>query len=556
MEKQHGRKHKPDVSSDEESFCVELTCRSCDFEGKSSGEMRNHKKEHLPCKCSKCDFAAISEDILKQHIQSKHQFIQVDIHSTKTKKVNHQVVSCNQCQYKCKLNIQLKNHMKRKHAVQDMKFKCDFCQFQAGHLLKMYEHRFADHPENPFDFNPKSRSISDMVLNLLAEQNMELMEELMDLKRRVKSSFDQFSKDMNTTIANTEEITKAAYKNVDSRLGNLEHNMRKEASTPKVAQPSQQKPSMPASSATRSPPVLSSTPSSHAVPTLTPRPAHYKRKKSRFLQKPKVLYVGDSVAHNAYFANIEIETNSRIKTTKAYSSVRDGSARWPHKNITEVSQVALTNTHEEDDFSHLILGAPTVDISNLDTTKINPGQNIEAHKQVVMISCQNIFSAAQNALTKHPQLKKVVIVEHAPRFDVSDMDPTGLKPKLAIFANSYFAQLWHSSPMKDRIVIGKHSLDCSGEQISARYRNDRSGRYDGVHMYGSQGKTAYTNSVGQIIKSVLRSSQSSSSSPLSSSLHSSCPQAQYQKSQKQNTSQKYEDIYTVPVSNQFNVLGN
>ena len=126
------------------------------------------------------------------------------------------------------------------------------------------------------------------------------------------------------------------------------------------------------------------------------------------------------------------------------------------------------------------MGAPTVDISNLDTTKLSPGQNIEAYKQSILISCQNVFSAAHNALSRHPQLKKVVIMEHAPRFDAPDVDPTGLKPKLAL--------LWHSSVMKDRIVIGKHSLDCSGEQISVRYRDDRSGRYDGVHMYGSQGK--------------------------------------------------------------------
>ena len=149
-------------------------------------------------------------------------------------------------------------------------------------------------------------------------------------------------------------------------------------------------------------------------------------------------------------------------------------------------------------------------------------------------------------------------MEHAPRFDVSDVDPTGLKPKLALFANSTFAQLWHSSVMKDRIVIGKHSLDCSGDQISARYRDDRSGKYDGVHLYGSQGKNVYTRSVIQIIRSVLPSSFGSATS--SESVHSSCPQSKYQ--QRQNTKrtnpqqEQNENIYSVPVSNQFNILGN
>ena len=59
MERQHGRNHILDVSEDDESFCIEMTCRSCDYEGKSGDEMRKHKSEHFPCKCSKCDFAAI-----------------------------------------------------------------------------------------------------------------------------------------------------------------------------------------------------------------------------------------------------------------------------------------------------------------------------------------------------------------------------------------------------------------------------------------------------------------------------------------------------------------
>jgi hypothetical protein len=249
-----------------------------------------------------------------------------------------------------------------------------------------------------------------------------------------------------------------------------------------------------------------------------------------------------------------------MKTIKAYSSKRDSNARWPNKNITDVTPAALINTHEEDDFSHLLLAAPTVDISNLDKTKLTSNDNIEVYKQKVVVSCQNLLTVAQNALSKHPQLKKVVIMEHAPRYDVSDVDPTGIKPKLAKYANSSLAQMWHDSAMKDRIVIGKHSLDCGGDQIAARYRDDWSGRYDGVHMYGRNGKNVYTRSVLQIIKSVLPTPHTAfPSSSSSSSFHSSCPQTQYQRMQKNKTStrhQQNESIYTVPVSNHFDILGN
>jgi hypothetical protein len=158
-----------------------------------------------------------------------------------------------------------------------------------------------------------------------------------------------------------------------------------------------------------------------------------------------------------------------------------------------------------------VLSAPTVDISNMDTSKLRSNDNIEVYKQKTIISCQNMFGVAEAALTRHPELNKVVIMEHAPRHDTKAVDPTGIKPKLAKYANSSFAQLWHSSALKDRIVIGELNLECSGDQIEDRYRDDWSGRYDGVHLYGSQGKIAYSSSVGQILKSALSTSNLTSS---------------------------------------------
>jgi hypothetical protein len=97
-------------------------------------------------------------------------------------------------------------------------------------------------------------------------------------------------------------------------------------------------------------------------------------------------------------------------------------------------------------------------------------------------------------------LKKVVIMEHAPRFDKPDVDPSGLKPKLADFTNSTLTQMWHSSAMRDRIVIGKHSLSCNEDNKVAMYRDDWSGKFDGVHLYGSHGRKTYTASVLNILK--------------------------------------------------------
>ena len=129
------------------------------------------------------------------------------------------------------------------------------------------------------------------------------------------------------------------------------------------------------------------------------------------------------------------------------------------------------------------MSAPTVDISNLDTANLTIEDNREAFVQKVKISCRNMFSVAQAALSKHPQLKKVAILEHAPRFDTQDIDPAGLKPELAKLANATFSQLWHSSSFKHKITIGKHSLDCPDELIAARYSTRSLKKYQSAQAY-------------------------------------------------------------------------
>ena len=277
------------------------------------------------------------------------------------------------------------------------------------------------------------------------------------------------------------------------------------------------------------------------------RQNHLRKKKTKFLQKPKVLVVGDSITHSANFAKVERETNSRIRSAKAYSTVRDSSSKWPHKNITEVSQVALMQTHEDDDYTHLVLGAPTVDITNLDTSKVTPEENIEIYKQNVFISCQNIISAAENAIRTQPNLEKVIILQHTQRFDDQKIDPIGLKQNLVEFANKTLNELITSTNTNKRIILGKHNIPLTDDCIDARYRDDLSGRYDGVHLYGNFGKEEFTNNFIQILKNVLPSiSFSRSSFPTS---HLNCPQVMYQ--QKQN-----HFLYNIPVRNRFNLLRN
>ena len=44
-------------------------------------------------------------------------------------------------------------------------------------------------------------------------------------------------------------------------------------------------------------------------------------------------------------------------------------------------------------------------------------------------------------------------------------------------------------------------MDCSGGVLLARYKDIKSGKYDGVHLYGPSGQKAYTESVMKILSS-------------------------------------------------------
>ena len=126
-------------------------------------------------------------------------------------------------------------------------------------------------------------------------------------------------------------------------------------------------------------------------------------------------------------------TDTTIKSTKAYSSAFDASARFKHRNVTDV----LKNALKSESFNHIVLAAPTVDITNLNTSKVKQSDDTEGFKQKIRISCQNMMNAAEKALKDQPDLINVTIMNHAPRYDLSEVDQVELKPIMANFANSY-----------------------------------------------------------------------------------------------------------------------
>ena len=201
--KKHHSSQPPAMYPDYDDM-VELTCRLCVFEGKTSDEIDNHMEaiHDLPPKfacylceyraktkdylnlhvkthnqtsdfaCNLCDYRTIIKDDIEKHIKTAHVTVKVNI------QINDQLVlSCEECEYKCRFNIQLKKHMESKHCEQG-KYKCALCSFNGNFLHDIWQHRQTVHADTIPESLPKSKSSQDIATAYLAEQNLELMEEM------------------------------------------------------------------------------------------------------------------------------------------------------------------------------------------------------------------------------------------------------------------------------------------------------------------------------------------------------------------------------------------
>ena len=128
----------------------------------------------------------------------------------------------------------------------------------------------------------------------------------------------------------------------------------------------------------------------------------------------------------------EIENfgNLRIRTARAYTSVHDTKARWPECNFSNIVNHSLENSGNEK-FDILIMSAPTVDISNLNTANLSSTDSSKPFQQRAVTSAQNMFKLAEKSLEQNPSLTKIILMEHPPRFDLHKVDPTSLKRTLA-----------------------------------------------------------------------------------------------------------------------------
>ena len=261
--------------------------------------------------------------------------------------------------------------------------------------------------------------------------------------------------------------------------------------------------------------------------------------------------MADSVGCNLSTSEVEKQQKCRIKKAHAYSSLNS-----EKQNFTNIVNHHLKNPGEEN-FEVLVMSAPTADITNLDVNVNKTANNYHKLEKAAKLSSQNIFTLAERSLYDNHSLKKVIIMEHPPRFDLPEVDPHAVRPNLAKLANIALGQLWLNSSLKDKIVIGRHNLETPGvgPKHYQRYQSRYTGRYDGVHLYGQTGYKDYTNSVKSILSLALPSPSPSMveaefgrvkfDRKMKADYHQTCPQALYQRG-------KFHP--SVEIRNRFDVL--
>ena len=190
----------------------------------------------------------------------------------------------------------------------------------------------------------------------------------------------------------------------------------------------------------------------------------------------------------------------------------------------------------------MIIQSGSIDITNLKTSNENVKNYVEYFKQQAIISASNLFTAVSNAINANPHLRQVLILKLTPRYDPLSRDPQGMKAALTQIYNNHISELWISSPLKDKISIGNHDLECTGAIRDSRYRYGD--KYDGLHMFGNSGRKAYTESV--LI--ILRNSEMIKRSPPNYFRRFHCDQTKPSSNKESLQNAKYASkiVYTCP----------
>ena len=94
----------------------------------------------------------------------------------------------------------------------------NFCDFETNVIAKLFEHKFVVHPDIDTEFKPQAeaKNANEFILNLLAEQNLELIDEIQKLKEYIDKRLDKI-----------EEKGDSGLKLINTKMETLQSNTKK-----------------------------------------------------------------------------------------------------------------------------------------------------------------------------------------------------------------------------------------------------------------------------------------------------------------------------------------
>ena len=131
--------------------------------------------------------------------------------------------------------------MKKKHIeVNQPQLACNLCDMKANTVNDLWDHKVGSHVGQPFDFSrAKDTSNKDHLINLIAEQNIDIVEEISNLKKSVKevlgqliNEFEDNMKVMGEKTAKQHIETKELFRKIEKKL---EEKMKSSSTEPSVS---------------------------------------------------------------------------------------------------------------------------------------------------------------------------------------------------------------------------------------------------------------------------------------------------------------------------------
>ena len=503
-------------------------CTICPFIGtKIELESHNKSKHEKISICQECGKEFLDERALGDHIQYEH---------THPKQV--EPFPCQVCGLVFPGFTLLQNHLETYHKVEGL--PCYLCKNKFENPECLQEHMVEVHPEVVMFYNMAQQVtiMFDKFEDVTASLNA-IKQELFLVRTNQKVSEPVSTPHLRTTPPTKSTLPPPPPPPSSSSpptVRTMKSSVRSEG--PKVSF---------AEALKKSTGTESAPPKATSSPLRTPPSPLSTGADSR------ILFVGDSISSSVNIDALENALDKEVITAKAYCSVYDTehnrakfAAKFPKENFTDVIPDQLRRS----EYHALVIQAGSVDISNLNTNQTSD-ENIEYFRQQTEHSAKNLFVAAENALKQQPSLKKVVVMKQTPRYDPLSSDPLSLKPALSELFNNILTEQWMSSTLKNKIVVGSHNLECSGAIQESRYRQSKSGRFDGVHLLGNSGPKFYTLSVLNILKKAQLTSPEYE-------YHQSCPQTLYQNRNFRNVRKAFKNkrpvYFEVPTNNRFSRL--